>query len=177
MRTGLIYVIVIFIFACSHKQAAQPNTVNIQAFLKAEIQFLTQHQMGLQKTLQFKNHGANLVLKKVNWEQELRPFLELKYPGIAQLNDYQLTSVQINSSARMVILKAINSQAQYNFIELLLVQEKLVSFTCYQLHTQLFSHSASYFSYQSKKGYRLQLYNQLIGKQKLVYDVQGKILH
>lgn len=175
MRIGIITIAFLCLLACSDKGSIQNNAIDIPAFFKSEMSRLSQQKSKLNKSLQFKNQISEVNCNQVHWEIELRPFLELKYPGIAQIKDYKMATIRLNPIAKIVQLKAVNKQAQYSFVELLLVNEKLYAITSYQSAAQLFSHSAAYLRYQTGHSYYIQSYNQFIGMQKLNYAIHGKI--
>jgi hypothetical protein len=175
MRIGILTIVLLWLMACSDKGSIQNNAIDIPAFFKLEMSRLTQQKCKLNKSLQFKNQLTEVNNNQVQWEKELRPFLALKFPGFAQINDYNLVTIQFSPNARIIQLKAVNKLAQYSFIELLLINEKLYAITTYQSAVQLFSHSKAYLRYQSGHFYQIQSDNQFIGMQRLNYTIHGKI--
>lgn len=164
------------LMACKQFEASENSGLQLANFFKDEIQFLQSHALALDKKLWYRQQPSHVLLKKVNWEQELKPFLDIKYPVAAQLKDYHSQQIILDSSASLIKLTALNENAQYQFVQILLLKKQIVAITVYANKSQLLSHSSSFLRYQSKKNYQIQVNNQLRSFSNIFCDIRGKFI-
>jgi len=177
MRVRACIVCLMLFFACSSSEKTQTNQVSFSQFFENEISSLQSTKKQLNKRLIYNQELKQVLRSKVDWTHELAPFLELKFPPMAQQIDYQLLRVNLYPNAFILKLNALNKQAKYNFIQVLFVQEKIRAITVYSSTNSFTQHTSNYYRFVTGKSYQIQSAYQIKTMASNKYSVEGQIIN
>jgi hypothetical protein len=177
MRVTACIVCLMLFFACSNTVKTQATQLSFSQFFENEISSLQSMKKQLNKRLMYNQELKQVLISKADWTHELAPFLELKFPSIAQQKDYQVMHVNLHPNAFILKLNALNKQAKYNFIQVLFVQDQIRSITVYSFVNSFTQQTSNYYRFVTGKSYRIESAYQIKTMASNKYAVEGLIVN
>ncbi|MES2781039.1 MAG: hypothetical protein V4651_14195 [Bacteroidota bacterium] len=101
MRTAVLGLLVCVLFSCETSKQNTIQYIDTKALFKDVIERLSAEHKTLQKTLIFGDSSVTQNLSMVNWESELKPFIEIDLLKNAYKGRYKADTLQSENSIKV----------------------------------------------------------------------------
>ena len=135
-------------------KVASPEYYNLSAFFHQEAKALTIANMKLDKQIIKDSIKEKKSFGKINWLNELSPFIECDINKPAWIKSYQTDTILTNAGMK-ITYKAIEEKLPVQTIELSFSKNKITDISIHKVRHNFYYQSEDLYSYHVQKGYEI----------------------
>ena len=152
-----ILIITVFLLASCNEETikvASNKYYDLAAFFRLEAKTLDNLNMKLEKKIVKDSIIEEKSFEKINWLNELSPFIDCDINKPAWINSYRTDTLQTNVGMK-VVYTAIEDKLPVRTIELTINKNKITEITTHKVRHNFYYQSEDLLTYHVQKGYEI----------------------